>query len=246
MSSVTHLALGPEAVAKPAGVTRRELRRGAATMAPLLAGYAPLGVLVGTAAAAAPDPAAGWASIFVVYGGSAQLTCSRLLTDGAALATIVVTCLLIQARLLVYSASLAPHWRGRSRRWRVAAAATVIDPTWAMAHARQAEGGSDEAAAAHYVGAAATLTAGWTVFVTAGLVLGARLPASATLDVVAPLALLALIAPQLVDAGTRRAAAAAVATVVLAARLPAGVPVLLAMAAGTAAARTATNEGAGR
>jgi predicted branched-subunit amino acid permease len=221
--------------APPRRVAHPELRRGAAATVPILAGYAPFALLVGTAAAASPDAVAGSAASLLLFGGSAQLTVSHLLGEGAALVTIVATGLLIQARLIVYSASLAPHWRDRPRWWRVAAAATVIDPSWAMAQRRHTEGGSDEATRAYYVGAATSLLAGWTAIVTIGVVLGARLPASATLDVVAPLALLSLVVGQLDDAGARTAAAVAVAVALAGSGLPAGVPVLLAMAAGAAA-----------
>ena len=79
------------------------------------------------------------------------------------------------------------------------------------------------------------LLAGWTALVTSGVVLGARLPSSATMDLIAPLALLALVrGPARRRRGPpRRDAAVAVALV--GAELPAGVPVLLAMAAGAAA-----------
>jgi predicted branched-subunit amino acid permease len=104
-----------------------------------------------------------------------------------------------------------------------------------MAQRRHAEGGTDEETRAYYVGAATCLLAGWTAIVTTGVVLGTRLPSLATLDVVAPLALLALVIGQLDDGAARVAAAVAVAVALAGAGLPAGVPVLLAMGAGAAA-----------
>jgi len=204
-------------------------------MAPIAAGYAPFALLVGREAAASPEPLAGWAANFLVYGGSAQLSVSRLLTDGAALATVVLTGLLIQARLLVYSASLAPLWRHRPLWWRAAAAAVVIDPTWALMHARHARPGTDRELRAYFVGAVAALTALWVALVTAGMMLVTHIPTSATLDLVAPLALCALVVPQLRDRANLRAAIAAALVVLAGTGLPTGLPILAAMAAGVLA-----------
>ena len=214
-----------------------ELRRGALAMAPLIVGYAPFAVVVGAAAAACPVPAAGWAATLLVYGGSAHLAVVSLLEAGAGPVTVILTGLVVQARLVVYSASLAPHWVRWSGWAKALGAATIIDPTWALAQDRYARPGSDEAMRAWYFGAAATLTIGWTAFVTAGFFAGARLPVSAGWDLVAPLVLLTIVAPQLTSSGARRAAGVAAAISAVGGTLPAGTAVLLAMAAGAAAGR---------
>ena len=77
-------------------------------------------------------PLAGWAGSWLIFGGSAHLAAIRTLDQAGAVAAIL-TGLLINARLLVYSASLARRWRGQPRWFRVAAAGLIIDPTWAAA-----------------------------------------------------------------------------------------------------------------
>jgi predicted branched-subunit amino acid permease len=220
--------------------THDELRGGAAAMAPLLVGYAPFAIVVGAASAAGPEPWAGWAATFLVFGGSAHLAVVQLLDAGAALGTVVLTGLVIQARLIVYSASLAQEWRGWSRRSRLVLAATIVDPTWALAQERSRRAGSVAAKQAWYVGAAGTLAAGWGALVAVGFVAGARLPASPAWDLIAPLVLLALVVPQLGTSGARRAAVAGTIAALLAAELPAGTAVLAAMAAGAVAGRGRT------
>jgi predicted branched-subunit amino acid permease len=223
-------------VARPA--LRGEARGGALAMAPLLLGYAPFALVVGRAAAECPEPAAGWAATLLVYGGSAHLAVVQLLDAGAGVVAVVLTGLVVQARLVAYSASLAPHWAAWSGRARAVGAATIIDPTWALAQhrfARSDDGDSDAARRAWYLGAAATLTVGWTALVTVGFVAGAQLPSSPGWTLVSPLLLLTLVVPHLGGGGARRAVAAAVVVAVAGTGLPAGVPVLLAMVAGAVA-----------
>ena len=83
------------------------------------------------------SPLAGWAGSWLIYGGSAHLATIRTLDEAGAVAAIL-TGLLINARLLVYSASLARRWREQPRWFRVVAAGLIIDPTWAAAE-RHAE-----------------------------------------------------------------------------------------------------------
>jgi predicted branched-subunit amino acid permease len=217
----------------------REARAGALAMAPLIVGYAPFAVVVGAASAACPSPAAGWAATFLVFGGSAHLAVVDLLSSGAGLVPVVVTGLVIQARLVVYSASLAPRWHGWHGPHRALAAATIIDPTWALAQDRHARPGTDAGVRAWYAGAAAVLACAWGALVTAGFLAGSSLPDSAAWSLVSPLALVALVVPQLRarPAVCAVVAAAAVALVVKPFDLPAGTAVLLAMAAGAVAGR---------
>ena len=117
-------------------------------MLPLLAGYAPLFALViGSAVADHGQPVAGWAGSWIIFGGARQLAAIRTLDEAGAVAAIL-TALLIHARLVVYSTSMAQHWAGQPRWFRVTAAALIIDPTWAVAeqHAATSTDARDAAA----------------------------------------------------------------------------------------------------
>jgi hypothetical protein len=72
----------------------------------------PFCLVVGMTAAAGPQPLAGLATGPTIYGGSAQLSAVRLLESGAGVAVIVASVLVINARLLLYGAAMAPHWSG--------------------------------------------------------------------------------------------------------------------------------------
>ena len=79
----------------------------------------------------------------VVYGGSAHLATLRTL-DASGPVLAVVVGILVNARLLVYSAGLARSWPEQPRWFRLVAAPLIIDPTFAVAeqHAASNHDGS--------------------------------------------------------------------------------------------------------
>jgi predicted branched-subunit amino acid permease len=196
---------------------------------PLAIGYVPFALVVGTALAEHHGGPAGWAGSWLIYGGSAQLAALRALgSSGAAIA--VLTGLLVNARMMLYTAALAHRWRDQPRWFRLLGAALVIDVTFALAAARPLETRARERSYVLVVGL--TLGAVWTATIGVGALLGPRLHFAA-LGVIAPMCLVALIAPRLVQRGERPTIVVAAGVAVLAAgRLPAGTGVPLAVAAG--------------
>src|SRR5512139_549160 len=121
--------------------TRGEFRRGAVTMAPLLLAYAPFAFLIGVTASASVAPAAAWSGSWLIFAGSAHLAAIQLVDAGAGVLVAAASALVINLRLALLSATLAPHWRGTRLLNRLAAAATVVDPVWMLASRRFAEPG---------------------------------------------------------------------------------------------------------
>ncbi len=199
-------------------------------MAALLVGLVPYGLVVGTAAAASRDAAAGWAGTWLIYSGSAHLAVLGSLSQGQGLLAVVATGLLVNTRLLAFSAALAPELRDEHWRWRAAVAALLVDPLWALVQGRPRK----HAMRAYYLGAGLVLWCGWGAAVTAGLLLG-RSPVATAADVAVPVCLATLVVP---NARTRPGAACVVvgALVGLATRSwPSGTGVLAGMLAGAAA-----------
>jgi predicted branched-subunit amino acid permease len=229
MTATTRAAGGP-AEFPAAGRTRDDWLAGARAAVPFMIGLAPFGVTVGAAVGASADPFAAWTGTLLLYGGSAQLAVLQVLGSGAPVWTAILVGVLVNARLLVYSGGLARLWSG-ARPWvTVLGAATIVEPTWAMAEQRRRTGGP-EGARAHYGGAATALTIGWTAAVTAGTFVG-RVDGLAThLAVAVPLCLVVLVAPHLRLPGGVAAIAAAAGTAVGARLLVPGFEVLPAMAA---------------
>ena len=224
------------AVARPALPVRTELVAGARAMAPLAAGYVPFALLVGAAVAAAADPLAAWAATFTVYGGSVQLTVLQMLAHGSGPAITVGVAVLMNARLLVYSAALAPLWAGTPLRTRIVVAASVIDPSWIVAERRAARPGTLAERRAHYAGAAGLLAVVWIAAVSAGALAGAAGGTVLTaLGAAVPLCLVALVAPHVRLPGGAAAVLAAALTAVMIRDLSPGWQLPLCMVAATVA-----------
>jgi predicted branched-subunit amino acid permease len=168
----------------------------------------------------------------LIYGGSAHLATLRTLDDAGAVAAIL-TGLLVNARLLVYSASLARRWGGQPRWFRVVAAGMIIDPTWAAAE-RHADVCTDlRGQRQFFIAAGLTLGAGWSASIAVGAVMGARLD-GLDLEIVIPLCLLGLVGAGLRAAGARSVVVAAVAALITTS-WPAGTGILVAVIAGCTA-----------
>ena len=182
---------------------RRDSVAGARAMAPWLLGVAPFGMVIGISAARADVPTlAGVLTGPVIYSGSSQVATIELLDAGATPIVVVGTALVINLRLILYSAGMAIHWRGTPWWWRAAAAYLLIDPSFAVGvdgYARWPERGR---AHAYYLGGAVVLWVGWLAAIVAGAFAGARLPDWLHLEFVIPLYLIGEIVPKLRWAAT--------------------------------------------
>lgn len=212
---------------------RSELLAGVREMLPFVVGYVPFALLVGVTVARSADPLAGWAATLPLYGGSAQLTLLELMTGGAVVWAAAGAALLVNTRLLVYSAALMPLFGTAPLRTRLLAAAFVVDPTWLLAVRRTGLPGTVTDRRRHYAGTVLALTAGWVTVITAGVLLG-RVD-TPVLAVVGPVCLTSLVVPHLrLPGGAAAVLAAVVVTLAASATaLPAGVGTIAAM--GTAA-----------
>src|SRR4051794_14723419 len=164
-------------------------------MLPLLGAYAPFGCLVGVAVAHSSSPAAAWTGVWLIFGGTAHLVALQLTAAGSGVLVATLSALAVNVRLLLYSATIGPHWRGTSVRTRLVAAATIVDPTWMVASRRFENDPASSAGRSFYSGASLVLWCGWATFVTAGTLAGNIIPAGRGLELLAPLCLIAMVAP---------------------------------------------------
>jgi predicted branched-subunit amino acid permease len=213
---------------------RDDVLEGVRAMAPMLVVYAPFGLLVGAAVAASDNPVAAWLSTWTVYGGAAHLAVLDVLHNGTGALGAAVVGLLINARMVAYSASLAPHWRTASARSRVAAAAMLTDATWGLTHNHPSD--SSAVRRRFYFGAGLMLWFAWPTFVTVGVLLGRWVQSVPVATLLPTMTLGALVVPQL---RTRPGLAAGVAATGVAAAtsgMDGGLALALAAAAGAGAA----------
>jgi predicted branched-subunit amino acid permease len=166
-------------------------------MAPWLAGVAPFGLVIGVAAAKASIPtAAGWLTAPVIYGASAQIAAIQLLDAGATAVAVIVTVVVINLRLMLYSAAISRYWRGSPLWWRLLAAYLLVDPSFVVGTDRYATERDRHRGHAHYLGGALLLWVGWLVAVAIGATAGARIPEALHLELLVPLYLLGEIVPR--------------------------------------------------
>jgi 4-azaleucine resistance transporter AzlC len=160
------------------------------------------------------------------FAGSAQFAVASVLDSGGAVATAIVTALLLNLRYLAVGMSVAPALRDSKAR-RLAESQLVVDESWAVS---QVGGRVDRD---RLVGAGLVLFGVWFAGTAVGVFGGSALgdPADYGLDAMFPALFLALLVGQVTDRRSRVAAiSGALIALVLTPVLPAGVPIVLAVA----------------
>jgi len=173
----------------------------------------------------------------LVFAGGAQFAAAGVVLAGGSPAAAVVAGLVLNARLLPYGFAVADVVEGK---WwtRLLGAHVIVDESVAFTlreHGRQRR-------RATFWACGLALFLCWNAAVVLGALAGAvmRNTGAFGLDAVFPAVLLALVLPSLADRGTRNAALlGAVIAVVATPFLPAGLPVLLALAGLVLASRPA-------
>lgn len=171
----------------------------------------------------------------LVFAGGAQFAAAGVVLAGGSPAAAVLAGLVLNARLLAYGFAVADV--AGDRWWtRLPGAHLIVDESVAFALRQQ---GRQRRRAAFWTCGLA-LFGCWNTAVALGALAGAVMRNTGTfgLDAVFPTVLLALVLPSLADRGTRHAALlGAVIAVTATPFLPAGLPVLLALAGLVLAAR---------
>jgi predicted branched-subunit amino acid permease len=152
----------------------------------------------------------------IMFSGAAQIIATQLLAAGAPFAVIVLSCLVVSLRLMMYSAAMAPYLRPLDHRWRALLSFLLTDQAFAATLQRFRESGDVRANASYFLGSGALLWVVWQFATLAGILAGQVIPASWQLEFVVPLCFLAVLAPLLRDRVSLLVfAVAAIAVIVL-------------------------------
>ena len=218
----------------PAAPSRNEeIRAGLIDGGPILLAVIPFGMIAGVAAVSAGlSMALSVAASAIVFAGAAQLATMSLLEAGAAWPTILGTTLVINARLVMYSGTLARPLGYASRRWRWLMSYLMVDQVFALTALRSDEEGPHPHLHWYYVSIGGTAWIVWMGATWVGVAVGNNVPESWGLSFAAPLIFLALIFPAVVDRATLWAAVASGVTALAAAPIPFNLGLLLAAAVG--------------
>ena len=216
------------------GVAGGDLWAGVRDVLPLMLGVIPFALVAGIAAVnAGLTLTEAVALSVIVFAGASQLAALDLLSANAPLAVVVGTAVVINLRMLMYSASIAPHFARYAARVRAALAYLLTDQAYALSVAEFAE--NDERSRwRYYLGAAASLWVVWQIGTVVGVVVGAGVPERWGLTFAVPLVFLALLVPAMKDRPTTAAGAAGGTVAVVAAGLPLNLGLLAGAVSGVA------------
>jgi 4-azaleucine resistance transporter AzlC len=166
---------------------------------PSLLGLVPFGLVAGIAAVDAglsPLQAVGLSA--VVFAGASQLAVVDLLSRDASLAVVVVTAVVINLRMAMYSASIAPYFQSLRRRWSMVCSYLLTDVSYALSITEFGEeSGTDRRW--YYLGVGGAIWTVWQLTTVAGVLLGTGLPESWGVGFAVPLVFLALLVSDVSD-----------------------------------------------
>ncbi|MDQ6696849.1 MAG: AzlC family ABC transporter permease [Actinomycetota bacterium] len=189
----------------------------------MLLGVAPFGLVAGVAVAEAHlglGVSIGLSTI--VFAGASQLAMTHVLaTGGSALVAVVAACT-INLRMVLYSASLAPHLTGERMGRRLIAAYVLTDQAYAVSISRWGDDDDPSLRFAFFVGAGFLLWGVWQVATLTGVLIGGSVPGALHLDFAIPLVFLVLLVPTVTDRPSAVAAVAGGAGAVIGAELGVG------------------------
>jgi predicted branched-subunit amino acid permease len=153
------------------------------------------------------SPAETMAMSLIAFGGAAQFAAIGYVASGLAWPAIALLTFLLNARHALYSAALAPWFRGRSFAERALAAHLLTDESFALATAHFKRVGRYDAIGYWYPAVVTTLIP-WNIATFAGVMLGDAVvePSRFGIDVIFPAAMAGLAIGQL--AGRREVVAA--------------------------------------
>jgi 4-azaleucine resistance transporter AzlC len=216
-------------------MNRADFRRGVRDATPILLGILPFAIVAGIAAAnAGLDLSQAVGMSVIVFAGASQLAALDLLGRDAPLSVVVVTAVVINLRMLMYSASIAPYFRSFAGRVKAGLAYFLTDQAYAVTIAGyRSEGSVDRAT--YYLAVAGTIWLVWQIATVAGVLLGTGVPAAWGLEFTVPLVFLALLVPAMEDGPTTLAGITGGAGAVLGAGLPLNLGLLVGASLGVAA-----------
>ncbi len=189
--------------------SRSEFVAGVRAELPILLGVIPFGLIYGVLAIKDGHlpPEAAIAASSIVFAGSSQMIGQQLMGVGTPGIVIVVTTFVVNLRHALYSASVAPYIKHLRPIWKWLLAYLLTDEAYAVAITHYYE--NDDALTHkhwYYLGAGLALWSTWQLSTIAGVVAGAQVPESWSLDFTLALTFIALVVPRLKDRPSMAAA----------------------------------------
>jgi len=166
--------------------------RGIQESIPLFIPAIPFALVFGIVVGESGIPALiGWSSSPIIFGGAAQITLLSLLGEGASVAAAATAALIVGARHLLYSVTMAPKFQGQPAWFRWLGSYVLIDQVFALAVVHR-ELAPDQFRQ-RYLSAGFTFWTLWMTFTALGLFVGPIIPSEWNLAFAAPVLFVGLL-----------------------------------------------------
>jgi predicted branched-subunit amino acid permease len=196
--------------------------------------YIPFGLVCGVAAVQAG--LGEWGAVALAafaFAGSSQAVLTQFLSSGAPLSIAIISGLVVNLRIAVYSAAISPRIAGATPKERLLWAAFLVDQTFISNETRHQRGEHMQHPLAFYLGCALVLWPWWVLMNAIGAFAGAKLPVSWQLEFTIPLSFVAMVVPMLKSRSQVLAALAGGAAGVMLFALPLKLGLIAACVLGT-------------
>lgn len=172
--------------------------RGMKRFFPISFGVLPFGLIVGTIASNnGLNTLETFFFNFFIFAGASELAAFELLSKNAPIFIIVLTCVVINLRFIIYSASLAPMVSKLNFFQKIICAYLITDQSYALVVSESDKLKNNSEKLAFYLGASFLMLIVWDLSVIAGAVFGNIAPKSWELDFIIPIAFMSLVIPNL-------------------------------------------------
>jgi predicted branched-subunit amino acid permease len=163
-------------------------------VSPILLGIIPFGLIFGVTAANADVPIlAAWASSFIVFAGASQIAIVEIMDGTGAPIVAVLTAVIINARMLMYSADTGRYTARDPLSTKIGVAYLLTDQAYLVSAHQFPDPSNAIGFVRFYVAAGMTLWITWQITTTTGILLGAAIPESWSLEFAIPLTFMALL-----------------------------------------------------
>jgi len=158
----------------------------------------------------------------IVFAGASQLAAIDVLGSGGSAFIAAVAAWTINLRLLLYSASLAPHLSRERLGTRMVVAYLLTDQAYAVCISRWGRDDDPHRRVPYFLGGALLLWGSWQLSTIAGVLIGATVPEDVPLEFAVPLVFLVLLVPAITNRPAVVAAAVGGVAAVVGAEVGAG------------------------
>ena len=216
---------------KPPLSPRKSYQRGLIDGLPFLLVVAPFAMLFGALATEAGLTIVETMGFtIVVVAGASQFAALLLMMDNAPTFVVLTTALVVNLRMAMYSAALAPYLSAAPLWKRAMMAYFNVDQTYALSFAEYERDPALPLAnrIAYFAGVSTPLCPFWYFFTYLGAVLGGGIPPEYAIDFAAPIAFLAMIAPALKTVAHVSAALTSIILALALAWMPSGTGLIVA------------------